>query len=78
MKKTMIATVLGLALMPLTFAAQTPAKPADKPASTSSSTTDTTKPVKKHKKHSKKPAAAVKTPANNAVPANKPAATPSK
>ena len=38
MKKTMIATVLGLALMPLTFAAQTPAKSADKPAANSTST----------------------------------------
>ena len=70
MKKTMIATVLGLALMPLTFAAQTPAKPADKSASSTNST-DTTKPVKKHKKnHVKKPA--TQTPANS----NAPAATP--
>jgi hypothetical protein len=74
MKKTMIATVLGLALMPLTFAAQTPAKPADKSA-TDTNSTDTTKPVKKHKKaHStKKPAA--KTPANtnSSAPAANPA-----
>jgi len=72
MKKTMIATVLGLALMPLTFAAQTPAKPADN--STPSTSTDTTKaPVKKHKKThaTKKPAA--KTPATNASPAATPA-----
>jgi hypothetical protein len=75
MKKTMIATVLGLALMPLTFAAQTPAKPADNSTSKTAST-DTTKPVKKHKKHvAKKPA--VKTPASNsAAPATTPAPAP--
>ena len=56
MKKTMIATVLGLALMPLTFAAQTPAKPADNGQSTTPSSTDSSKSgVKKHKNH-KKPA----------------------
>jgi hypothetical protein len=56
MKKTMLATVLGLALMPLTFAAQTPAKPATD--SQSNTATSTAKPkVKKHKKHARKPVA---------------------
>ena len=74
MKKTMIATVLGLALMPLTFAAQTPAKPADKSAAPSTST-DTTKPVKKHKNHKKstsgKTPAAKTAPADTTAPAQK-------
>ena len=56
MKKTMIAAVLGLSLMPLTFAAQTTAKPA---ADSQTKTSTSSKPaVKKHKKsQSKKPAA---------------------
>jgi len=67
MKKTMIATVLGLAMMPLTFAAQAPAT--DKSAAPSTST-DTTKPVKKHKNHKKS--------TSNKAPAAKtaPTATP--
>lgn len=75
MKKTMMATVLGLALMPLTFAAQTQSKPADKSATDTTSTDTTKAPVKKHKKHVKKPAA--KTPANtNQAPAANPAPAP--
>ena len=68
MKKTMIATVLGLALMPLTFAAQTPAT--DKSAAPSTST-DTTKPVKKHKNHKKSTSS--KAPAAKTAPAATPA-----
>jgi len=68
MKKTMIATVLGLSLMSLTFAAQTPAKP----STDSQSTNDTSKPpVKKHKNHKKSTS---KTPATN--PATTPAPAP--
>ena len=70
MKKTMIATVLGLALMPLTFAAQTPAKSADKPAANSTSTDTTKAPVKKHKAHKK---SVSKTPATKNAPAAAPA-----
>jgi hypothetical protein len=69
MKKTMIATVLGLALMPLTFAAQqTPAKPANQ-----TSSTDTAKPTakKQHKKTHNKKVNKTQTPAA-------PAAAPSK
>lgn len=71
MKKTMIATVLGLALMPMTFAAQTPAKPADNGQSTTPSTSGSKSGVKKHKNH-KKPATkstgAATTPAPAAAP----------
>jgi len=71
MKKTMIATVLGLALMPLTFAAETPAKHAVK-STAPAAATDSAKPaVKKAKKNHKKPA--VKAPAHETTPAAAPA-----
>jgi hypothetical protein len=66
MKKTMIATVLGLALMPLTFAAQAPSKPATESANS------TGKAVKKHKSHAKKAAAKTNAPKSNAPATNAP------
>ena len=81
MKKTMIATVLGLALLPLTFAAQTPAKKDEKPATSQSTATENAKPavkkpVKKHHKKVNKTGAAATTPNSNAPAA--PASAPKK